>query len=257
MADPIKNPKLEGFYNMLKSNPAIEGLPDNYADFEAGLSDAANAEGFYNALKSNPTIEGLPDNFQSFSDGLGLKKKEPSEPVSPVGSGASQPTSKVDPQKEARVVRELTAKAVAVDLNAQRALEGYAARKNKQPERTVPAPLPDKAEQVKELTAKAVGGDQMALAGLEKVQRKEGVMPVSIATRKDEIDAMAKYMGRRTRDVNFEELTATEPGAPRLTSGENQYKLLESDYLDYLDSSNPELGESKRNDANNCLLWHT
>ena len=90
-------------------------LPD-YATFEADMRDDTKRRKMYDAISADYE---LPD-FETFTVDMGVKKKEPSEPVSPVGSGASQPTSKVDRAAE---IRKLTAKAVAGDEIARAGLE--------------------------------------------------------------------------------------------------------------------------------------
>lgn len=59
--------KLRGFYDRLKGNPGILGLPDNYDVFKNSLLDADKAEGFFKRLKDGGRVSGLPDSFAGFS----------------------------------------------------------------------------------------------------------------------------------------------------------------------------------------------
>ena len=73
--------KLFDFYNAIKQNPSITGLPDNYNDFKSAMADRGVSEKFFNALRSNKAITGLPQTFDAFEDGLGLKKKRWYDPI--------------------------------------------------------------------------------------------------------------------------------------------------------------------------------
>jgi len=66
--------KLKAFYDILKTNPSVKGIPDNYLDFENALQDPTTAKEFHKALLQNPSVEGVPIDFDLFSDKLGLKK---------------------------------------------------------------------------------------------------------------------------------------------------------------------------------------
>ena len=93
--------KLFDFYNAIKQNPSITGLPDNYNDFKSAMADRGVSEKFFNALRSNKAITGLPQTFDAFEDGLGLKKKDGTTPSS---TGATRPfgTTSVYPSGETK-----------------------------------------------------------------------------------------------------------------------------------------------------------
>lgn len=95
--------KLEDFYNVLKSNPSIKGLPEDYSSFKRGLSDLKNAEGFFKVISSNESIKGLPSDFETFATGLGLKKKDLSQSGSMDGSKPSQDTKTGAPFTKANI----------------------------------------------------------------------------------------------------------------------------------------------------------
>ena len=95
--------KLEDFYNVLKSNPSIKGLPEDYSSFKRGLSDLKNAEGFFKVISSNESIKGLPSDFETFATGLGLKKKDLSQSGSMDGSKPSQDTKTGAPFAKANI----------------------------------------------------------------------------------------------------------------------------------------------------------
>lgn len=86
--------KLKLFYDALKANPNITGLPDDYSKFASVMSDTNKAKQFYETIKGNPNITGLPDDSDKFLTGLDLKKKDNSQ----YGSGIS--TSPLDIAKE-------------------------------------------------------------------------------------------------------------------------------------------------------------
>ncbi len=73
--------KLQAFYNSLRTNENIKGLPDSYDKFKAAMQDPAKAKTFHDALLGNESVKGLPQDFNQFSTALGLKKKV-SAPVS-------------------------------------------------------------------------------------------------------------------------------------------------------------------------------
>lgn len=67
--------KLEQFYNSIKSNPSITGLPKDYATFKSAMADSNISAEFFKAIKQNPSITGLPEDYNTFSSALGLQKK--------------------------------------------------------------------------------------------------------------------------------------------------------------------------------------
>lgn len=106
--------KLEQFYNSIKSNPSITGLPKDYATFKSAMSDSNVSAEFFKAIKQNPSITGLPEDYNTFSSALGLQKK------SPIGS---ESTSGLKPSQNTRV----SAPKVSIDgdvKNAVISLEG-------------------------------------------------------------------------------------------------------------------------------------
>lgn len=80
---PVQQPpdKLQDFYNSLKANENIKGLPDNYNSFKSAMQDPNKAKAFHDALLGNESVKGLPSDFNQFSTALGLKK----------GGGAGSP----------------------------------------------------------------------------------------------------------------------------------------------------------------------
>jgi hypothetical protein len=73
--------KLEDFYNAIKNNKSVEGLPSDYNQFKTAMQDEKVSKSFFDAIKPNESIEGLPSDYETFSNALGLKKKEESKPV--------------------------------------------------------------------------------------------------------------------------------------------------------------------------------
>lgn len=67
--------KLRGFYDALKSNSNISGIPEGYEQFKSVLADKKKAEPFYENLKSSGVVSGLPNDFESFSTILPKNKK--------------------------------------------------------------------------------------------------------------------------------------------------------------------------------------
>jgi len=96
--------KLELFFNTIKSNPSIKGLPSDYTAFKSAMADSNKSKAFFDAIKSNPAIKGLPQDYESFSTGLGLKKKDLSQQGLSSGFAPSQgikPGTSVFPQQQA------------------------------------------------------------------------------------------------------------------------------------------------------------
>lgn len=60
------NDPLLVFFNEIKHNKSIEGLPKEYSIFRKVLTDKKNALEFYNLVKNNQSIVGLPESFESF-----------------------------------------------------------------------------------------------------------------------------------------------------------------------------------------------
>lgn len=75
--------KLRSFYDKIKSNPNVTGLPDDYEVFKSALSDTNKAKGFYDTLKKGGAITGLPDDFSGFSSIL----PEPAENTEKTDAG--------------------------------------------------------------------------------------------------------------------------------------------------------------------------
>lgn len=69
--------KLQQFYDILKGNATIKGLPDTYDDFRVKMQDEKVSSALFNALKQNSAINGLPADYATFAEGLSLKKKVP------------------------------------------------------------------------------------------------------------------------------------------------------------------------------------
>ena len=68
--------KLQAFYQTLKSNPNITGLPDDYATFSTVFQDPNKGKAFYQTLTANPNIKGLPQDYDMFASGLGIGATE-------------------------------------------------------------------------------------------------------------------------------------------------------------------------------------
>jgi hypothetical protein len=66
--------KLQDFYNSLKSNANVKGLPSDYNTFKSAMQDPAKSQAFHSALLSNENITGLPKDYGQFATVLGLKK---------------------------------------------------------------------------------------------------------------------------------------------------------------------------------------
>jgi len=61
------NDKLRQLYDALKSNPTIEGLPEDYNVFEQAMADDKTSRAFFDAIKVNDTIEGLPQDYDTLA----------------------------------------------------------------------------------------------------------------------------------------------------------------------------------------------
>mgnify|MGYP007001737968 CR=1 FL=1 len=70
--------RLHLFYEVLKSNPYVKGLPD-YKKFKSSLQNPEISEGFYNSLRLNENLKHyVPVTYDDFAEVLGLPQK-PSE----------------------------------------------------------------------------------------------------------------------------------------------------------------------------------
>lgn len=78
--------KLENLYNVLSSSNAIDNLPD-YGTFKTGLQDPAKAKNFFNALKDNNIVKGLPSDYNFFAIPLGLPTSLPKPPAADYRQG--------------------------------------------------------------------------------------------------------------------------------------------------------------------------
>jgi hypothetical protein len=233
-------------------------LPD-FETFKLDMSDDVKRQKLYDAIAADYE---LPD-FETFTADMGVKKKEPSEPVSQVGSDRSQ----IQSQKEAESVRRLTAKAVAGDKFAQQALESYAAKKKAA---SVSITEDTETQQQFGVQKPAEPVSQSDLLQIEKplneTDRSQAApnlptvvkpgsakdflatKPAYLDAQKQEIEAMSQHMGNRTAGITFSKIKDVEPGKARVNTGEPEFKLLEDDYLDYLQATDPQMGESKRNE---------
>lgn len=62
--------KLKLFYESLKLNPNIKGLPDDFEKFSSVMTNPEKSKLFYDLLSSNPNIKGLPATYEDFITGL-------------------------------------------------------------------------------------------------------------------------------------------------------------------------------------------
>lgn len=67
--------KLQDFYNALRTNQNIKGLPEDYNSFKKAMNDPNKARAFYSAISQNENVKGIPESYDTFASGLGLKKK--------------------------------------------------------------------------------------------------------------------------------------------------------------------------------------
>lgn len=74
--------KLQKFYESLKANKNITGLPDDFDIFATAMADTANARKFFDTIKGSEYITGLPETYEDFATaftGDTVEQPEPGE----------------------------------------------------------------------------------------------------------------------------------------------------------------------------------
>lgn len=258
MADP--KDKLRAFYDAIKANPNVKGIPDDYAQFESALRDPQKSRQFYESIKSNPSIKGIPTDFDQFSNGLGLSPGK----AAPVGLGAPtgeqeqplQTSSEGGPMPSTGkgqsitmtgdfaptdVVEEVTRIPGAPALKAEQEIRPKRKRLSEQELLLVDAEIPTE-EPKQPVRPSFVQPKKTASEFLE-------TKPAYIKAQQEEINAINQFFGKRSENTDFDKVAASMPeGAPKLGTIEPEFRLLEDDYIDYIKATNPELGEYRANE---------
>lgn len=248
----MPNDKIKAFYESIKSNPNIKGVPSDYAVFEAAMKDKAKSEAFFNAVKSNPNIKGLPKDYNAFYSTL---NGEPPGKSKPDGSGAlsgglqqpvSQPSSAGQPTGSRAFDPLAKFQQPAAPQPTQRT-----ALSDKELLSVQQEPMPSDRMGVEPLApprAPDVTTKQQAEESLKKGEKITG------AWRVDELKEAGadKYQPTRSRDIDLQSAIKSTTGkasvSPETMAANEAIRAVEEDYLDFLQQTNPDAAEYKRNE---------
>ncbi|HUX59619.1 MAG TPA: hypothetical protein VMV77_21795, partial [Bacteroidales bacterium] len=91
--------KLRKFYESLKANKNVTGLPDDFDTFATAMADTANARKFYDKIKGSKYITGLPKTYEdfatAFAEDISIEAPE-FKPILPVEPKIGRETTAID-----------------------------------------------------------------------------------------------------------------------------------------------------------------
>jgi hypothetical protein len=240
----MPNDNLKSFYEAIKSNPSVKGLPSDYSAFEKAMSNEETSKKFYDAISQNPNIKGLPADYDQFSGALGLKKKEPSVPMSQSGS-EKQPTSSTSKER----VSPLKSIDRGVNPSNQPVMVGGQVKPA--PKKDIPSIDFVQEEQPADATRVNVQAPMAANVPVSAEQAQKAFKESEPIVDRFEVQELRdqkldQYVPVRSSGYNIKQLVKEASKPMQATASVESAKVetamldLEQDYIDFLTTTNPE-----------------